>query len=397
MNTSQVNTVIVGAGPYGLSLAAHLRRAGIEFRIFGSSMRFWSHHMPRGMCLKSEGFASNLYEPDGEFTLERYCAERGAAYAPIGLPVPIETFIAYGREFQRRYVPQLEDTPIESVIPVTGGFELATAAGELLRARRVVIATGILSFAQRPPQLEGLPDTLASHSSQHAELGGFSGRQVIVLGAGASALDLLALLHQAGAHVQLIARRSRLAFHDPPILRRSVWARLRAPRSGLGTGWRSKLCVDLPLVFHGMPETLRLRATERHLGPAPCWFTRDAVVGHVPMQAGADIERAEAAASGLRLFIRLPDGASRRIEADHVIAATGYRIALTRLKFLNETALARIHRVKDSPILSRHFETSVPGLYFIGAAAANSFGPLMRFAFGASFAARRVTRALSRG
>jgi hypothetical protein len=394
MTASFVDTAIIGAGPYGLSLAAHLQRAGVEFRIFGSPMRFWSHHMPRGMCLKSEGFASNLYDPDGDFTLERYCAQRGIAYAPIGLPVRLETFIGYGIEFQRRYVPQLEDRQIESVSPVADGFELLTATGEMIRTRRAVIATGITQFAHLPPQVEGLSEALVSHSSQHADLSRFKGQQVAVLGAGASALDLLALLHQAGAHVQLVARRQRLAFHDPPILQRSLWTRMREPRSGLGTGWRSKLCVDLPLLFHAMPEMLRLRATERHLGPAPCWFTRDAVVGQVPIHVGGSLESVEPRSAGVRLLIRMQNGQNLCLEAEHVIAATGYQVALSRLTFFNEASLARIRRVADTPILSSRFEASLPGLYFIGASAANSFGPLMRFAFGASFAARRVTHAL---
>ena len=109
-----VDIAIIGAGPYGLSLAAHLRGSGQSVRIFGSPMNSWSNHMPRGMHLKSEGFASNLYDPEAKFTLQTFCGERSIPYADIGLPVAIETFIAYGQEFQRRYVPELENVQITS-------------------------------------------------------------------------------------------------------------------------------------------------------------------------------------------------------------------------------------------------------------------------------------------
>ena len=71
---------IIGAGPYGLSLGAHLRRLGVPYRIFGRPMDSWRAHMPKGMMLKSDGFASNIYDPDGGFTLEKFCAQRGIEY-----------------------------------------------------------------------------------------------------------------------------------------------------------------------------------------------------------------------------------------------------------------------------------------------------------------------------
>src|SRR5271155_6285976 len=86
---------IVGAGPYGLSVAAHLRRAQIDFRIFGSPMSRWRWHMPKGMFLKSEGFASNLSDPAARCTLARYCSENGNPYGDQGKPVPLDVFTRY--------------------------------------------------------------------------------------------------------------------------------------------------------------------------------------------------------------------------------------------------------------------------------------------------------------
>jgi thioredoxin reductase len=389
---SVVDIAIVGAGPYGLSLAAHLNQSQRTFRVFGEPMSFWSRHMPRGMRLKSEGFASNLSEPKSEFTLQAFCREKGIAYADVGLPVALETFIAYGCEFQRRYVPQLERTEIKAITQSAEGFELTTATGEVARSRQVVVAVGIGNFPHLPPMLKDLPRSLVSHSSEHSDLDSFKSRKVAVLGAGASALDVAALLKQAGAEVDLIARTESLAFHERPREPRPLLERVREPRSGLGTGWRSRLSCDVPMVFHALPESVRIRAVAGHLGPAPCWFVRDAVVG-IPQHLGATLVGAEPAGQGIRITFS-QRGVQKTIEADHLIAATGFKVALPRLGFFGESLLSQVRSVEGTPILGRHFDSSVPGLYFIGVTAANSFGPLLRFAFGADYAAKRLARHL---
>ena len=119
------DVAIIGAGPYGLSIAAHLRARNVDFRIFGSPMHTWRAHMPKGMRLKSEGFASSLYDPDSAFTLEAYCKEKGLPYADTALPVPLETFTAYGLEFQKRFVPDLEDKLVVSLRRTGDGYQVA--------------------------------------------------------------------------------------------------------------------------------------------------------------------------------------------------------------------------------------------------------------------------------
>jgi thioredoxin reductase len=396
LSVTTTDIAVIGAGPYGLSLAAHLRGCGKSVRIFGSPMNSWAHHMPQGMHLKSEGFASDLYDPQAEFTLKAYCATSNIPYADIGLPVPIETFIAYGLEFQRRFVPELENEQITALTQSAGSFDLTTSRGESLRARRVVLATGIVNFAYLPPVLAAIAGPKVSHSSQHSNLGEFKGRKVAVIGAGASAVDIAALLQQVGAEVDLIARRQTIKFHDAPQEPRPLLQRLKAPRSGLGTGWRSRMCTDIPLVFHALPQSLRVRAVQRHLGPAPCWFTREIVAGRLPMHLGATLIGAESRAGRIRLLLTQSGRDDSSIETDHVIAATGYRADVSRLAFIDQALQARISRVEGAPALNRHFESSVSGLYFVGAAAANSFGPLLRFAFGAKFAAERVAARLTR-
>lgn len=388
---------IVGAGPYGLSIAAHLRKRGLPFRIFGPAMDTWISHMPKGMCLKSDGFASDIFDPDRAFTLEKFCGESGIPYAHMGLPVRLETFTAYGLAFRDRMVPELENKMVTGVERTKDGFSLRLDHGETCQARRVVLAVGITHFEYVPETLTSLPDRFFSHSARHREVAAFNGRNVVVLGAGASALDLAGLLHEAGAQVQLVARSSQLRFHSKPTGKpRSWWNKLRHPASGLGPGLRSRFYASAPWAFHLLPESIRMDVVKRALGPSGGYFVHDMVVGKVPMLLGYGIERAEAQGETVHLHLRGHDGATKEIVTQHVIAATGYKVDLERLRFLSSDIRSEIREAKGSPLLSRTFESSVPGLYFAGVAAANSFGPVMRFAFGASFASRRISDGLAK-
>src|SRR5215471_9983906 len=167
LNSSHV--AIVGAGPYGLSIAAHLRARKIEHRIVGDPMQFWLRHMPKGMLLKSDGFASTLYDPAGDFTLRHYCEEHNVEYADLGIPVRIEDFCAYGLAFQQRFAPNLYNRKVTSLERTRTGFMLRLSDGGSFPAQRVVIATGLSHFEHVPAPLTILPIALLSHSSAYGD------------------------------------------------------------------------------------------------------------------------------------------------------------------------------------------------------------------------------------
>jgi cation diffusion facilitator CzcD-associated flavoprotein CzcO len=394
MAGAEYDVGVIGAGPYGLALAAHLRAGGMGVQVFGRPMSSWLERMPRGMFLKSEGFASSIADPERRHTLARYCAELGTLYGDCGVPVPIETFTGYGLWFQQTLVPDVVEAEVEHACALGDGFELSLAGGGRFVVRKLVVACGFPSFRYIPPELRGLPAGLVSHSSDHAGLGGFAGRSVVVVGAGQSALETAALLREQGATVSVVVRRPELVWNDPPEAgHRSLRRRARAPLTGLGAGWASVVYAELPSAFFRFPAETRVRLAREVLGPSGAWWLRSrfeedvrTILGHVVV--GADGEDG-------RVRLRLDAaGEGCEVVADHAVAATGYRVRLDAVPFLDSGLRSRLRTVAGAPALSSSFESSVPGMYFVGLAAANSFGPVMRFVCGTGFAARRVSRAL---
>lgn len=387
---SMTDVAIIGAGPYGLSLAAHLSAAGLNVRVFGQPMHTWRTGMPEGMVLKSEGFASNLWHPDGAFTLKDYCMQHGLPYKDSGLPVPLKTFSDYGVAFQKHFVPMLDSRWVTKLDFDGSSFTLQLDDADIVAANRVVIAAGIRNFYDVPPELSPIAGPLCSHSADHHCLDGFSGKQVLVIGGGASGIGIAGLMSQKGASVTVAARQTRIAYCDPP-QPRGLIEKLQAPESGLGTGWRSLACVMAPMVFYQMPRDFRHLVVRKHLGPAPGWTSRDEVERNVNVLLGVNLSRSRVRGDLAAVTFRTLDGDETTVEAEHVIAATGYKVDMRRLSFISDRVMTKLDLADYSPVLSRRFETSVPGLFVVGTAAANSFGPLLRFAYGAGFTSHRLS------
>ena len=395
--TAVMDVTLVGAGPYGLSVGAHLAGiAGLDLQILGKPMHSWSHRMPQGMQLKSAGFASNLYASHHRYSLRDFYAEQGQVYDDLRLAVPVEMFCAYGLAFQQRFLPSIKSDHLVALHADGKGFVLHTDAGDVLRSRRVILAVGQDDFAFVPELLAGLPKQYVTHSSDHHALDHFSNRDVVVIGGGASATDLAVLLHEAQARVVQVMRRGSAHFSGIWQETSASWlARVRQPVSSIGPGWRNQLYAGLPSLYRHLPDRLRLRIVRRHLGPSAGWFMTERAA-KVPRLGGYQVEQACIVDGRVHLRLRGGDGGSREIVADHVIAATGFRADLSRLAFLDASMRARLALLGAAPKLRGNFESSIPGLHFIGPVTAPNFGPVMRFVAGANFTARRMAAAFAR-
>ncbi|MDQ0601622.1 thioredoxin reductase [Streptomyces canus] len=385
--------LVVGAGPYGLSIASHAAAAGLNLRVLGRPMASWRDHMSGGMFLKSEPWASNLSDPEGRWRLDAYCTTQGLT-ARHAEPIPVATFAAYGLWFAQNAVPQVDERMVSRVTARAAGFEVVTEDGEVLRARTVALAVGVMPFVEVPSALRGLHPALVSHSSHHSDLERYRGRDVTVIGGGQAALETAALLAEQGTRVRVVARADRLCWNDvPPPWRRPLWKSARAPHSGLGCGWRNWFYAERPGLFHRLPEPTRARIAATALGPAGAWWVRDRVEPAVEVLLGHEVAAARAVPGGVRLEAVSRSGEPLSLETEHVIAATGFRATRDRLALLCDDLRGSLATAADgSPAVGRGFESSHPGLFLAGLVTASAFGPAMRFVHGASFTAATLVR-----
>ncbi len=381
--SADCNVTIIGAGPYGLSAAAYLGASGIEARVFGEPMSFWEKNMPAGMCLRSNWGASHIADPRQELTLDKYCRQNGNH---ISKPIPLHRFVGYGQWYQRQAVPDLDRRRIRSVDSDATGFKIAVADGESFTSRRVVIATGISTFASSPPEFDGIPPALASHSSEHNNLRKLKGQRVVVIGAGQSALESAVLFREAGIEVEVIARQQILNWVGlhPRLHHLGPVSRLLYSTRDVGPAGISRL-VAAPHVFRMFPRWLQDRTAYRAIRPAVAGWLRPRLTG-VPVTLGRKVVSATTTGSQLRL--KLDDGTARLV--DHALLATGFRVDISRYQFLSPALLKQVETVDGYPVLKRGLECSIPGLHFLGKPAAWSFGPLVGFVSGTEFAANEL-------
>jgi thioredoxin reductase len=386
--------LIVGAGPFGLSISAYLRGLGVEHRIVGRPMDTWRTRMPAGMNLRSEPYGSDMASPKAGYDVPAYCQLHGLDYVDRLGPLTGQRFLDYADWFTEQLVPDVSDVTVTEITAADGGFRVEFADAESITARQVVVATGIMNFASTPPELSGLPAELVSHTSDHHDLDRFRGRRVAVVGGGQSATETAALLHEAGADTQLVVRRSALNWLDPNPEKVSRIGRLRRPVNKLCEGWHCAIW-NSPAAFRRLPQDMRIEKARTVLGPAGAWWLKDRVVGKVDVLTEHQVRGAEANGSGVRLLVDGPKQSA--VDVDHVIAGTGFRVDIARLPFLPEGLRAGISTLNGYPVVSRGGESSVPGLYFAGSPAAVSLGPSVRFIAGTHTSARQLARSVAAG
>jgi FAD-dependent urate hydroxylase len=384
--------LIIGAGPYGLSISTHLRGRGVDHLIVGRPMDTWRTHMPAGMYLKSEPYGSDMSCPQAGYDLAGYSRSERIEGIERGMPLPVERFLDYADWYIKQLVPDVSDVAVTQIKAMSAGFRVAFADAEPVAARSVVIATGVLPHWYIPDELAGLPAELVSHTADYHRFDQFRGRHVAVVGAGSSALETAALLHEAGAEAQLVVRCPDSPMWGTRAKPLSPLVRLR--NNKLCEGWKCPLW-NSPTAFRRLPQGVRVVKARTVLGPLGAWWLRDRVEGVIEILGKTHLRGAEASGSGVRLLLDGPGRSS--LEVDHVIAGTGFRVDVARLAYLPEELRARIATLDGYPVLTRAGESTVPGLYFVGAPAAFGLGPSMRFIAGTHNVARQLTGSVARG
>jgi FAD-dependent urate hydroxylase len=372
-------------------VAAHLREYGTDTRVFGEPLEFWSQRMPQGMLLRSRRRSSSIADPGRALTIADYERTEGRALRSPSLTR--EQFIDYGRWFARQVVPEIGTRRVSSVARAGAGFRLRLDDGEDLAASRVIVAAGLVPFMYRPEPFASLPSSVMSHAYDHDDLAGFAGRRVAVIGSGQSALECAALLHEHAAEVEVLARADSVHWlpdDTVPVAAATGFAwRPSVPLpptdvGGVVTGW----AAAAPDVFRRLPAGKQPDMAFRAIRPAGSGWLRPRL-SDVPITCGVTVDEAVAQEGGVRL--RLGDGSERTV--DHVLLGTGYRVDVRRYPFLEGDVAGSLAVAGGGyPVLGPGLESSVPGLHFMGAAAAHSFGPIMRFVVGTWYSAPAVAR-----
>jgi thioredoxin reductase len=386
--SSLLDVAVIGAGPYGLSAGVHLKAKGITARVFGEPMEFWASKMPEGMLLRSPRVASNLSDPDKAFTLEAY--EAASKKEPCA-PLPLDTFVEYGKWFRHQLGSDLDERTVLRVDRDQSEFRLTLQDGAEIRSTSVVVAAGIGPFRKKPAVFQNLSPQQVVHCYEGREVRRFAGKRVAVIGAGQSALESAALLHEANAQVEVIARQAEVKW-----IGGHPWLHHMGPISSIlysshdvGPLGISRLVAYPKLVSH-IPLKLRDRIRTRAVRPAGSrWLP--ARLATVKITTARSV--IEAKASGEELVLKLDDGSERHV--DHVVLGTGYQVDISKYDFLPPELIGKIKLFNGYPRLASGFRSSVPGLHFIGATAARSFGPLLYFVAGTEFASRELTSHLS--
>jgi hypothetical protein len=340
------------------------------------------------MNLKSLGFATSIPTPDRSHTFPEFCRAKGLEdYEPI----EYSTFARYGMEFQRELVPYVENERVTYLTRRDGEFDLTLESGEVVYANRVVVATGLSYLAHVPEVFAGLPSDRVKHTWGFGNFDAYAGKDVIVIGGGSSALERAALLHEHGARVRVLVRREvHWGGRGPREWERPLIDRIKMPISSVGHGRENWVLEHIPWLMHHLPASKRLPFTRQHLGPAPAWWLCDRVDGLFPVQHHTSILSARLEGEQVCLRVHEQGVGDYEILANYVVAGTGYDFDVDRIAFLETRLAKQIARWDRAPKLSRHFESTVSGLYFIGPISAPSFGPLVRFVAGSEFSVRVV-------
>ena len=392
---TQYDAVIVGAGPYGLATAAHLSAQGLNVISFGKPMQLWREHMPKGMLLRSFWWATNISDPKKLYGLEQF-AQATDQPERVTDPAACETIVDYGLWFYQQAVPNADQTYVRTIEQQENQFTLTLEDERTITSKTVVMAPGLAYYVHRPPEYSHLPESVLSHTADHSSFEHFAGKSIAIIGGGQSALETAALAHESGAHVQLIARSPLVWIEGDPKFPeyRPLLERLRNPKAGIAPGWFNWYLEHFPYLFQSLPRATKDRILRGRgsYGPMGAAWLKPRVVGQVDLHELQSIEQIRDRDNGVEITL----SNKKVLNADHVIFGTGYRADIKRLPMLHPDLLPQIKTFRDTPILSGTFESSMPGLYFIGYTSVLSCGPFYRFIVGTDAAARQVTRAISR-
>ncbi|MDP4084572.1 MAG: NAD(P)-binding domain-containing protein [Bacillota bacterium] len=353
-----LDVIIIGSGPFGISLGAHGVANNLQYKLFGYPMDFWKNQMPQDMFIRTPHEFVSFSESKDELTIQQFSEETGTE---LVTPLPRPIFVAYANWFAKKAGIKFTPELITKVVHKEGYYEVTSASGNNFNAKNIIVATGVEHYKFLPAFLNKFPSHLVTHTSGYTSFAQFKDKKVVVLGSGQSAWEAAGLLHRDGANVELIYRKE-------------------------GPNYAGSRENEIALRDYGdIFYTLPIEEKKEGWGQSPgsvAHFLKPYVEGIVPQNGGTAIEKIEQL-NEEEIRLVLSNGTEKIV--NHLIAATGFQINLDKVPFFDQELLSEIEREKDFvqfPKLNESFESSVPGLYFAGPLSSHSHGPTFRFILG---------------
>ena len=378
MANYKTDLFIIGAGPFGLAMAAQASHLGIEHLVAGKPMEFWRQHMPQGMYLRS---ACDWHlDPTNQHTIEKFLESRGQTTAGVE-PLSLDFYLSYAEWFQT----QKQITTLPSYIQRldhSADFVATTNDGDTIHARNVALAPGFRHFANVPEELKSrLPAGRYSHTCEFTDFSNAADTRYLIIGGRQSAFEWAALLLEAGARAIYISHR-----HDTPAFTPSDWS------------WVNPLVdamADNPAWFRNLSQdekdaVSRRQWAEGRLKLEP-WLEPRLRSDRVRVLPRTEL--VSAVEKDGELIVTLSNG--EEIACDHVVLATGYKVDVSRVPVLaSGNILDQLATRNGFPVLDDHLQTSVPGLFITSMPAMQDFGPFFGFTIAVRVSAKLICDAV---
>lgn len=346
--------LIVGAGPYGLSLANYLTEQGQEFKIIGKPMELWREHTFSDAYLRSDMATSEISHPDNKFSLETFRTKAGIKSESASERVSVKEYRRYidwvlgsiSYTVQQEYLSELTKEKDHFIAELESGTQI--------RAKQVVIATGVAHHLKVPEAFSDARDVIHSYFTREIEA--LRGKKVLVVGAGQSAAEAMEICQLNDNQVHWYSRKEPRYYSEP----------LDLPK------WIFNLVVKSAGFFRRLPHMVIKNMFSI--------FSATTMTPDNEEKLGA-----------ISRFSSMPDLS----EYDHVISATGYNYTLNHMKFLAEELRGSLEMRASMPRIDKNFMSSMRDLYFIGPATEMFFGPPMKFMIGSKYVAPRLSKILA--
>ena len=377
MNT---DLLIIGAGPFGLALAAQAQRDQIEHLIVGKPMEFWRSNMPKGMFLRS---ACDWHlDPQNVHTIEAYLQSQGKTSKDVE-PLSLDFYLTYTDWFQKQKNIQPQPVYIERLDFSNEHFIATAANGDVINAKNVVLAPGFKHFANIPEDLKAkLPAGSFQHTCDYVDFSDAANNRYLIIGGRQSAFEWAALLLEAGAAAVHLSHR-----HASPAFAVAEWSWIKPLVDNMveDPNWFRRLSQkEKDDISYHMWSEGRLKIEP--------WLESRLRNERVKVWPQTEIVSCVVNESG-EFEVRLTNGEA--ITVDKVVLATGYKVDIARLPILAAgNLLERIETRNGFPVLDDHFETSVPGLFITSMPAMQDFGPFFGFTNSVRTSARLICRRL---